>query len=106
MTPAPAGRDSPLNVLPVIGAVAQGPDVVDLARMVEIMLDHCHDDPAGLLRLAPVRHPRAKQLGIIQRGDTLLEPCMSLSQPTKSLSTGREGVATINEGIVPGELRV
>ena len=40
--------------------------MVDLARVVEVMLDHHSDDPAGLLQLAPVRHPRAEKLHVIE----------------------------------------
>ena len=84
----------------------QGTEVVDLAGVVEVMLDHHRDDPARLLQFTPVRHPQAKQLGVIQRSDTLPEPRMSLSQPPKSLRTGRERFKAIDEGIVPGELCV
>ncbi len=78
--------------------------MVDLASVVEVMLDHYRDDPAGLLQLTPVRHPQAKQLGVIQRNDTLPEPRMPLSQPPKSLRTGRERVTALDEGVIPGEL--
>lgn len=34
--------------------MAQGLDVVDLSRVVEVMLDHHRDDPARLLQLETV----------------------------------------------------
>jgi hypothetical protein len=86
--------------------LVQSADVVDLARVVEIMLDHHGDDPARLLQLAPVGHARAKQLGIIQGSDTCSESLLPLPQPRSSLLNGREGVAARDLGIVPGELRV
>jgi hypothetical protein len=43
--------------------------VVDLARVVEVMLDHGDDDePAGLPRLSPARPARPQQLGVVGKG--------------------------------------
>ena len=50
--------------------LVQGAQVVDLAGVVEVMLDRHRDDPARLLQFTPVRHPRTKQLGVIQDSDT------------------------------------
>jgi WD40 repeat protein len=64
--------------------LVQGTEVVDLAGVVEVMLDDHGDDPTRLFQFIPARHPRAEQFGVIQRGDTLPEPRMSLSQPQSS----------------------
>src|SRR6266480_1151881 len=64
--------------LPAIMLLAQGAQVVDLARVVEIVLDHHRDDPASLLQLAPVGQARAKQFGIIQGGDPLPQSLLAL----------------------------
>jgi len=80
--------------------------VVDLAGVVEVMLDDHGDDPAGLFQFIPARHPRAEQLGVREDSDTFSQPRMSLSQPQSSLRDGRERVAALDEGIVPGELCV
>jgi hypothetical protein len=95
---------SPLSIPSEIVVLVQGAEVVDLSGVVEVMLDHHRDDPARLLQFTPVRHPRAKKLGVIQDSDTFSEPRMSLSQPPKSLRNGRERVTALDEGIVPGEL--
>ena len=43
-------------LLPLVVALMERAQVVDLARVIEIVLDHSHDeDPAGLSQLAPVR---------------------------------------------------
>jgi len=58
-------------VLPAISALVLGAEMVDLAGVIEVMLDHHRDDPTRLLALAPVRQPRAQQLGVIvEGGDT------------------------------------
>jgi hypothetical protein len=92
--------------LPAIMLRAQGVEVVDLARMIQVMFDHHRDDPTCFLQLTPVGHARAKQLGIIQGGDTLPESLLAYSQPCKSLRNGREHPTTIDQGIIPGELRI
>ncbi|MFL5749153.1 MAG: hypothetical protein ACJ767_00910 [Chloroflexota bacterium] len=44
--------------------------MVDLGGVVGIVGDHRRNDPAGRSELAPVRHPRCFQLGVIgTRGD-------------------------------------
>src|SRR3989442_371841 len=51
-------QDSPLLILSEeIVLLMQGAQVVDLAGVVEVMLDHHRDDPARLLQFTPVRHP-------------------------------------------------
>ncbi len=51
---------SPLMIPSEIVLLVQGAQVVDLAGVVEVMLDHHRDDPARLLQFTPVRHPRTK----------------------------------------------
>ncbi len=98
--------DSPLIIPSEIVLLVQGAEVIDLAGVVEVMLDHHRDDPTRLLQFTPVRHPRANKLGVIQNSDTCSEPLLSLSQPQSRLRNGRERVTALDEGIVPGELRV
>jgi hypothetical protein len=50
-------QDSPLLIpSEKIVLLMQGAQMVDLARVVEVMLDHHGDDPARLLQFTPVRH--------------------------------------------------
>ena len=46
--------------------------MVDLAGVIEVMLDHHRDDPARLLALTPVRQPWAQQLSVIVEGGNTL----------------------------------
>ncbi len=80
--------------------------MVDLARVVEVMLDDHGDDPAGLFQFIPARHPRAEQFGVIQDGNTVSEPLLAFLQPRSSLRNGRERATALDEGVVPGEMRV
>ena len=91
--------------------------MVDLARVVEVMLDHHRDDPARLLRHAPVRHARAKQLGVIQDCDTLPEPLLAppagqhwairwSSQDTRYGGCGTAPPDTEENWRIPGEAAV
>jgi hypothetical protein len=57
---------SPCLVRPPIVLLAQRADVVDLASVVEIMLDQHGDDPARLLQLAPVGPSWSEHLSIIE----------------------------------------
>lgn len=100
-------QDSPLLIpSQEIVLLMQGAQVVDLARVVEVMLDHHCDDPARLLQFTPVRLPRAEQFGVIQDGNTLSEPLLAFLQPHNSLRNGRERATALDEGIIPAELRV
>ena len=93
-------------VRPPIVLLAQRADVVDLAGVVEIMLDQHGDDPACLLQFAPVGPSWSEQLSIIEEGDTLAETLLARAQPSKRRRHRRERVAALNQGIVPRERRV
>ena len=64
------------------------------------------DDPAGLFQFTSVRHPKVEQFGVIQDGNTLSKPLLALLQPHSSLRNGRKRIATLDERIVPDQLRV
>lgn len=90
-------------VSPAVSLPVQGAQVVDLARMVEVMLYHRGDNPPGLFLLTPVRHPRAWQIGIIKTGDAVPEAFLALTQPGNRCRWGVKHVLTIDERMVPCE---
>ena len=82
-------QDSPLLIpSEEIILLVQSAEVIDLASVVEVMLDYHGDDPAGLFQFIPARHPRAEQFGVIQVGNTLSEPLLAFLQPQSSLRNG------------------
>ena len=82
-------QDSPLLIpSEEIILLVQSAEVIDLASVVEVMLDYHHDNPAGLFQFIPARHPRAEQFGVIQVGNTLSEPLLAFLQPQSSLRNG------------------
>src|SRR5215472_8441002 len=89
-----------------IVVLVQGANVVDLARVVEVMLDHHRDDPARLLEFTPGRHARTKQLGVREDRDALPEPLLAFLQPRSCLFNACQRVRTIAQGTFPAELRI
>jgi hypothetical protein len=98
---------SSLLMIPsAIIVLVQSAQVVDLACVVEVMLNDHVDDPASLFQFIPARQPRAEQFGVIQDSDTFSEPLLAFLQPRSGLRNGGERVMALDEGIVPAELRV
>src|SRR5438874_1888098 len=67
-------------------ALAEGADVVDLAGVVEVVLDHRVDQPAGSGVHAPWRGARAHELGIVGEGvDAGAEAAVAFAHPFDDL---------------------
>ena len=61
-------------------------EMVDLPRVIEVMADHCRDDPPGWPHLTPVSQSRPIQFIIRQAVHMRSEVQMSLSQPRRCLA--------------------
>src|SRR5215472_2821593 len=83
----------------------QRAQMVDLAGMVEIMLDHRHNNPARLLGLTPVRHAWARQLGVVQGGDGSTQALVPRTQPGNRGRNIRQRSSSLNERIAPRKCR-
>ena len=55
--------------------------MVDLARVVQVVLDHDGDYPARLFHLVLVGPARPQELLIVEGRDVLAQPAVSLAQP-------------------------
>jgi hypothetical protein len=63
---SPLGRAPPSS--PMGRSLMQGVQVVNLACMIRVVLDHRdRDEPAGLFRLVPVCPAQPKQLGVVSQ---------------------------------------
>src|SRR3972149_1749488 len=67
--------------VPAVVSLTQGADVVDLARVVQVVLDHDGDYPARLFHLVLVGPARPQELLIVEGRDVLAQPAVSLAQP-------------------------
>src|SRR5450759_19517 len=79
------GRTAGLPSVPLIVALGRCANVIDLAGMVEVVLDHRRDQPARLTRRAQVGHARLRQLIVVQSRHALAEDRVAFSQPVDRL---------------------
>src|SRR3972149_557069 len=66
---------------PPVGSLTQGAEVVDLAGVVDVVLDEDGDDAAGLLGAPVVDLSLLHPLTVVERGDALAEAVVALAEP-------------------------
>ena len=77
--------------------------MVDFARVIEIVLDHGGDEPAGLFELAPEVGAGVEEAGVVEGGDALAQARVGLAEPVDGGGDGFYNVPAVYEGIGPVE---
>ena len=78
-------------ILSEVVVLVQSAEVVDLARVVEVMLDNHRDNPVGFLRLVPTRQAKQHRADIIVVRRLLLS-CSAFYYKTRAAVYGHSTI--------------
>jgi hypothetical protein len=107
------GRNRIVASVPFVGHVissrlfvvllVEAAGVVDFAGMVEVVLDHGGDEPAGLFGLAAEIEPGLEEVCIVEGGDALAQTRVVLAEPVDGRGYGLDNVPAVDLGVIPVE---